>query len=58
MTLHSLVTQCKFDRNDFTEWRLDHNVALQCHRCDTIFTIHHVGRTNMITDLIKHKSFP
>ena len=36
---------------DFTEWRTDHKVALQCHRCNVIFTMAHVGKANLLIDL-------
>ncbi|EPB92708.1 hypothetical protein HMPREF1544_00437 [Mucor circinelloides 1006PhL] len=38
---------------DFTEWRLDHKVALCCHRCNSKFTMDHVGKANLIIDLDK-----
>ncbi|KAL7309345.1 hypothetical protein PS15m_011444 [Mucor circinelloides] len=38
---------------DFAEWRLDHKVALCCHRCNSKFTMDHVGKANLIIDLSK-----
>ncbi|KAL0145911.1 hypothetical protein V8B55DRAFT_1559669 [Mucor lusitanicus] len=38
---------------DFAEWRLDHKVALCCHRCKSQFTMDHVGKANLIIDLYK-----
>ncbi|GAN04990.1 hypothetical protein MAM1_0079d04458 [Mucor ambiguus] len=42
---------------DFAEWRLDHKVALCCHRCNSRFTMDHVGKANLITDLYKSKLY-
>lgn len=39
-----------FIRENYTEWRTDQTVALQCHRCSAMFTIKHVGKANLIAD--------
>ncbi|CAO3634860.1 unnamed protein product [Mucor fragilis] len=36
---------------DFAEWRLDHTIALACHRCSGMFTIKHVGKANLLNDI-------
>ncbi|CAO3643631.1 unnamed protein product [Mucor fragilis] len=41
------------DWDNYTEWRTDPTVALQCHRCDAMFTTKHVGKANMIADYTK-----
>ncbi|KAF1807507.1 hypothetical protein FB192DRAFT_1023508 [Mucor lusitanicus] len=38
---------------DYSEWRTDAAVALQCNHCKTVFTRHHIGKTNLILDLRK-----
>ncbi|KAF1803770.1 hypothetical protein FB192DRAFT_1369666 [Mucor lusitanicus] len=38
------------DWDHYTEWRTDPTVALQCHRCNAMFTTKHVGKANMISD--------
>ncbi|KAL9559963.1 hypothetical protein MBANPS3_000183 [Mucor bainieri] len=40
--------------NDFVEWRLDHTVALACHRCGGRFTSKHVGKANLLNDIGPH----
>lgn len=37
-------------RKEYTEWRTDHSVALQCHCCDAMFTVKHVGKANLFAD--------
>ncbi|KAL9537228.1 hypothetical protein MBANPS3_011967 [Mucor bainieri] len=37
---------------DFAEWRTD-AAALQCNHCKSVFTRHHIGKTNLILDLRK-----
>ncbi|KAL0146254.1 hypothetical protein V8B55DRAFT_1593578 [Mucor lusitanicus] len=36
---------------DFVEWRLDHTIALACHRCSGAFTIKHAGKANLLNDI-------
>ncbi|EPB92039.1 hypothetical protein HMPREF1544_01103 [Mucor circinelloides 1006PhL] len=38
---------------DYTTWRTNPTTAVQCSRCDAMFTIKHVGKSNLITDLTK-----
>lgn len=40
-------------RDNYAEWRTDPTVAIQCHRCDAMFTIKHVGKFNLATDLTR-----
>lgn len=44
-----LITISNF-RKEYTEWRTDHSVALQCHCCDAMFTVKHVGKANLFED--------
>ncbi|KAL7308867.1 hypothetical protein PS15m_011006 [Mucor circinelloides] len=48
-----IICFIKMDVNwdDFVEWRLDHTVALACHRCSGMFTIKHVGKANLLHDI-------
>jgi hypothetical protein len=44
-------------RKEYTEWRTDHSVALQCHCCYAMFTVKHVGKANLFADTnAKNKS--
>ncbi|GAA5796750.1 hypothetical protein HPULCUR_002125 [Helicostylum pulchrum] len=36
--------------DEYTEWRTDHSVALQCHCCGVMFTVKHVGKANLLAD--------
>jgi hypothetical protein len=45
-----------FIRENYTEWRTDQTVALQCHRCSAMFTIKHVGKANLIADYTKNNA--
>ncbi|KAG2236543.1 hypothetical protein INT48_000843 [Thamnidium elegans] len=38
---------------DYAEWRTDHTIALQCHCCDAMFTVKHVGKANLFLDNVK-----
>lgn len=39
-----------FYRKEYTHWRTDHSVALQCHCCYAMFSIKHVGKANLLAD--------
>ncbi|KAG1110479.1 hypothetical protein G6F42_015321 [Rhizopus arrhizus] len=41
------------DWDNYTEWRTDPTTALQCHRCNAMFTTKHVGKANLIADYSK-----
>lgn len=38
------------NREEYSEWRTDHKVALQCSICHSMFTVKHVGKANLIAD--------
>ncbi|KAG2195024.1 hypothetical protein INT47_005624 [Mucor saturninus] len=38
---------------EYTEWRTNHSVALQCHCCNSMFTVKHVGKANLLADNTK-----
>ncbi|KAF1796571.1 hypothetical protein V8B55DRAFT_1350209 [Mucor lusitanicus] len=40
--------------NDYATWRTNPTCAVQCGKCDAMFTIKHVGKANMILDLKKN----
>ncbi|KAL9555278.1 hypothetical protein MBANPS3_002431 [Mucor bainieri] len=40
---------------EYATWRTNPTSAVQCGRCDAMFTIKHVGKFNMITDLTKNR---
>lgn len=46
-------TENFLNRKEYTEWRTDHSVALQCHCCNAMFTVKHVGKSNLLADNAK-----
>ncbi|KAL9552152.1 hypothetical protein MBANPS3_003908 [Mucor bainieri] len=38
---------------EYAQWRTNPTVAVQCGRCDAMFTIKHVGKYNLVADLME-----
>jgi hypothetical protein len=34
-------------KKEYAEWRTDYSIALQCHCCDAMFTVKHVGKASL-----------